>query len=54
VSRIGWLRENAPDVLAHVARHWPAGVPTLRESIGHTVADLELICAVLDDAETPF
>jgi hypothetical protein len=54
VARIGWLRQNAPDVLEIVAARWPAGVPTLRESIGHTDAQLAAIRDVLDDVETPF
>lgn len=54
VARIAWVRANDPTALQRIARHWPAGVPTLRDSIGHTEHDLDLICAVLDDQETPF
>jgi hypothetical protein len=54
VARVTWLRENAPDVLATVARHWPEGIPTFRQSIGHSEADLHAIQAVLDDYQAPF
>lgn len=54
VARVAWLRENAPDVLEMVARHWPENVPTFRQSIGHTEADLHAIQAVLDDYQAPF
>lgn len=54
VRRIAWCRENDLPALERIAAHWPPGVPTLRESIGHTDAELDLICAVLDNQETPF
>lgn len=54
VARIAWLRTNEPEVLEMVARHWPDNVPTFRQSIGHTEADLHQIQALLDDYQTPF
>ena len=52
--RIAWLRVNNPDLLAKVARQWPAGIPTLSKSIDHTHADLTAIVRVFDQLSVPF
>jgi hypothetical protein len=54
VTRIAWLRVNDPDLLGKVARQWPDTVPTLTQSIDHTLQQLQAIADVFNQLSVPF
>lgn len=57
ITRIQTLQAN-PVAIAEVAAHWPAGVPTFKQSEQHTAEQLtaidNLLCTIEDKHQTPF
>ena len=51
LRRLQALRENHPAALELVARRWPVGIPTLKQSDEHSEEQLDLILAVITKAE---
>lgn len=50
-TRVACLKAWYRDAALWASAHWPEGVPTLKQSGGHTAAELDLIEQVLNDAE---
>lgn len=51
LRRLQRLREEFPAVLQTLAARWPADIPTLKQSDTHTEQQLDIILALVTDAE---
>lgn len=51
LNRFGFLQQNYPQTLQHLAAIWPIGIPTFKQSETHTIQQLESIYVASQQAE---
>lgn len=51
VERIAWLKAEHPAAVQEIAKQWPFGVPTLKQSNDHTADQLAVLRVVVEQAE---